>query len=157
MNEHSMRFKLSLAQLFLGITVWALSLAAYMTWFPSWVNAALSLAAIVAIIVLIIRRVEIGAIAWLAFPLFWLLNWSMFANAFAYVFGQRNATTLALGPLAKIVCLPVVWIQNSLPLAGVIDTLVALAIVSLLETVVLVVAIVVVRRRFGSPRGKQLL
>lgn len=157
MNEPIMRFKLSLAHLFLGVTAWAVYLGAILAWFPDWVYATLSLAAIVAKVVLVARKVQLGAVAWLALPLFCLLNWSLFVIALGYVFGERNATTLALGPLAKIVSLPVVWIQNSMPLARPWDTLVGIAVVSLLETAALIMAISVVRRRFGSPRGEQLL
>lgn len=143
-----MRFNLSLAQLFLGITAWAIFLAAFLGWFPNWVYAALSLAVVVAVVMLMVRRNSIGAVSWVALPLVCLLNWSLFYIAMGYVFGERDPVARGLGPLASYISLPVVWFQNSVPLGRPWDTLIGLAVVSLLETAALVVGTIVVSRRW---------
>lgn len=141
-----MHFKYSLAELFIGMTVWAVCLGTIPVFFPLWLQALLAVAVTIAIMIVCARYQSIVGTAFLSLPLVCVLNWSSFSIRFAHAFGETGMVTSLLGPIAAWVSWPVVVMQNSVPLTRPWDTLVGIATISLVETGVLILLITVWRK-----------
>jgi hypothetical protein len=144
-----LQFKFSLAQLFLGITVWSVCLGAIVASLPSWVYVLLAVGTVIAIAFLFARLKNLAGIALLSFPIFCLLHWSLFVVGLDYVFGGSGVGK-PVGPIAHYLSQPVVILQNSIPLAGLWDTYLGIALIASIETGTLILA-KYVRRQYATP------
>jgi hypothetical protein len=136
-----MHFRYSLAQLFLGLTVWSLCLGAIVAFFDTWAYALLAVGAVIAIIVVFAKVQSLVGVVFLSLPIVCFLNWSSFVIALDHAFGGRGIVASLLEPIADFVSWPVVAIQNGVPLTRPWDTLFGIATISMAETFALILLI----------------
>jgi hypothetical protein len=133
-------FRISLFQLFLGVTAWCAFVGATVVELPIWVYPLAAIGASASVVFVFARCNSLLAAGFLWLPLICLANWSCFFVTLDFVFGNPSIGSALLAPVARIAAVPVVIAQNSVALARPWDTMFGTGIVSLIETSVLIFA-----------------
>jgi hypothetical protein len=141
----------SLGQLLAGVTAWSVLFGAMVTDLPDWVYLLAMVVAPAATLFLLAKSKSVAVAGLLSLPLICLANWSAFIIALGYVFGVRSFGYTVFGPIAWVATLPVVLVQNSVPLARPWSTIVGIAFVSLVEMSALIF-VMAFGRRWGKRR-----
>jgi hypothetical protein len=115
--------RISLLELFLGVTAWCVCIGATVVELPEWVYPLAAMGATASVVFVFARWNSVLSAVFLSLPLICLANWSFFFVALGFVFGDPSIGSILIGPVAWIASFPVVIAQNSVPLTRPWDTM----------------------------------
>ncbi len=123
----------SLTQVLLFLTFCCVAAATICVPLLSDVQLLVGIGALVTAILVFVKSNNLFVSCSLSLPLVSIVNWSLFVIATGFVFGSSGTIETIVGPFAKVIASPVVFVQNAVSLVRPWDTMTGLFVVSLAE------------------------
>ena len=137
----------SLGHLLLGMAICGVASATIFVDLPSGVHLFIAVGAAVATVALFAGTKNVLVASALSLPLLCMLHWSLFMIALGRAFGSSGLVETMAGPAAMALSMPVVAVQNAVPMRRPWDTMTGLMVVSLVEVCVIAVITYAIRKR----------